>query len=71
MKAYRPFILEWQKEVRKRLTAEDRKLDKESDRIRTEEYKDLRERKELIHRGMLAGTLLVDALESDLIVSAV
>ena len=71
VKAYRPFILEWQKEVRKRLTAEDRKLDKESDRIRIEEYKDLRERKELIHRGMLAGTLLVDALESDLIVSAV
>lgn len=71
VEAYRPFILEWQKEVRKRLTAEDRKLDKESDRIRIEEYKDLRERKELIHRGMLAGTLLVDALEGDLIVSAV
>lgn len=69
VKAYRSFVMEWQNEVQKRITEEDRKLAERSNRLRIDEYRKLREDKELIHGGVLAGKLLVDILEADLIVA--
>lgn len=60
------FIMKWQRAIRKRLTEEDFILAKESARLRKEEFKKLRETKAKIWRGHLAGKLLVDVLEADL-----
>lgn len=60
------FIRRWQQEVQKRLTEEDKKLAGISRRLRTEEFKELREEKKKVWHGKLAGELLVDVLEADL-----
>lgn len=60
------FIMKWQQAIRKRLTEEDYSLAKESARLREEEFKELRETKAKIWHGHLAGKLLVDVLEADL-----
>lgn len=65
--AYMPFIREWQKVVRQRISEEDKLAAARSREIRIAEYKDLRERKETVRRGLLAGQLLVDVLEADLV----
>ena len=44
----------------------DRELARASREARLEEYGQLRERKEPIRRGLLAGQLLADVLEADL-----
>lgn len=67
LEEYGPFIREWQKEVRRKLTEEDRKLAEQSRSVRIEEYRELREKKEKVWHGKLAGQLLADVLESDLI----
>ena len=67
LEEYAPFIREWQKEVRRKLTEEDRKLAEQSRSVRIEEYRELREKKEKVWHGKLAGQLLADVLESDLI----
>lgn len=67
---YTPFIRKWQQEVRKRLTEEDRVQAAASKDMRIREYQDLRERKEKVWHGKLAGQLLADVLEGDLIESA-
>lgn len=64
---YMPFIRNWQKEVRKRITAADRDLAEKSKKVRIREYKELRDKKETVWHGALAGKLLADVLESDLI----
>lgn len=64
---YAPFIREWQGEVRKRLTESDRAAAKNSRNVRLQEYRELREKKEKVWHGKLAGTLLADVLEADLI----
>ena len=63
------FIRRWQKEVKKRMSAEDKKLATESARLREEEFKELREKKEKVWHGPLAGKLLADVLEADLMVA--
>lgn len=63
------FIRRWQKVVKKRMSAEDKKLAKESARLREEEFKELREKKEKVWHGPLAGKLLADVLEADLMVA--
>ena len=62
----RRFIMKWQRAIQKRLTEEDFTLAKESARLREEEFKKLRENKAKIWHGHLAGKLLVDVLEADL-----
>lgn len=64
------FLAEWQKEISKRLTAEDRELAEESRSLRISEYSQLREDQVIIHTGALAGKLLVDVLLADLMENA-
>lgn len=65
--AYMPFIREWQQVVRSRISDEDREAAERSREIRLEEYRELREKKETVRNGLLAGKLLVDVLEADLV----
>lgn len=60
------FIMKWQRAIRKRLTKEDFALAGESARLRKEELKELREKNARIWHGHLAGKLLADVLEADL-----
>lgn len=60
------FIKKWQKEIRNRLTEEDLLLEKESERLREEEFKELRRTNAKIRNGHMAGKLLADVLEEDL-----
>lgn len=66
-KSYMPFIREWQKVVRERISEEDRALAERSRQTRIMEYAQLRAEKEKVRRGKLAGKLLADVLEADLI----
>ena len=67
VKAYMPFIREWQKVVRSRISDEDRAAAARSREIRIEEYRELREKQETVRNGLLAGKLLADVLEADLV----
>lgn len=60
------FIRRWQQEVQKCLTEEDEKLAGISRRLRAEEFEELREEKKKVWHGKLAGKLLADVLEADL-----
>lgn len=64
------FILKWQRAIRKNLSKEDLLLAKESARLRAEEFKELRENGTKIWHGHLAGKLLADVLEADLMEAA-
>lgn len=65
LKKAEPFLKEWQKELKKVLTEEDKRLAKKSKELRKKGYKELREKNERIRRGKLAGQLLADVLEAD------
>lgn len=65
--AYMPFIREWQRVVRERISEEDKALAAKSREIRIAEYRELREKKETVRNGLLQGRLLVDVLEADLV----
>ena len=67
VKAYSSFIHEWQRVVRDRISEEDRQLAEISRQTRIREYQELRDKQEKVWRGALAGKLLVDVLEADLI----
>lgn len=67
VKKYAPFIHEWQRVVRQRISEEDRELAEISRQNRIREYQELRDKQEKVWRGALAGKLLVDVLEADLI----
>ena len=67
MKEYTPFIREWQRAVRERISEEDKQLAEVSRQTRIREYQELRDKQEKVWRGALAGKLLVDVLEADLI----
>lgn len=60
------FIRKWQKEIQKNLTQEDLLIAKESAKLRVKEFQELREKGTKIWHGHLAGKLLVDVLEADL-----
>lgn len=66
IEAAKKFLQKWQKEVSKRLTAEDRKLAETSRILRKQEFAQLREDQVIIHTGHLCGHLLVDVLMADL-----
>lgn len=61
-----PFLKEWQSVVAERLSKADKALAKRSAQLRREGYAELRETKTVIHYGALAGKLLADVLEKDL-----
>lgn len=60
------FIQKWQREVNKRMKAEHKALAKRSKELRDENFKQLRRDQNKIWHGELAGQLLVDVLEADL-----
>ena len=60
------FILKWQKQIRKRLSAEDMALAEKSAVLRVEELRELRRTQAKIWHGHLSGKLLADVLEEDL-----
>lgn len=59
------FLKKWQKEVRKRMSREEKELAKKSNQLRIEGYKKLRQNGNRIWHGKLQGKLLVDVLEED------
>lgn len=67
VKEYTPFIHEWQRAIRERISEEDKQLAEVSRQTRIREYQELRDKQEKVWRGALAGKLLVDVLEADLI----
>lgn len=69
--AYMPFVREWQRQLKEKLTEEDREAQRRSSAVRVAEYRELREKKELVWHGHAKGTLLVDLLEADLVENAV
>ena len=66
IKAFTPFLREWQKNVLRKMNREDKELAQASKEARLEEYGQLRARKEPIRNGLLRGQLLADVLEADL-----
>lgn len=66
IKAFTPFLREWQQYVKKMLSDEEKELAKASRETRLREYKELRDKKEPVRNGLLAGKLLADVLEADL-----
>lgn len=63
------FIRKWQRVVKKRLSESDREMAAESARLREEEFRELRENQTKVWHGALAGRLLADVLEADLLVA--
>ena len=61
-----PFLFEWQSVVAGRLNKSDRIKAQKSKILRTEGFEELRRTKKKINYGKLQGTLLVEALEKDL-----
>lgn len=61
-----PFLLEWQSVVAGRLNKSDRIKAQKSKVLRIEGFEELRRTKKKINYGELQGTLLVEALEKDL-----
>ncbi len=64
------FIRKWQREVKKRLNRNDRNLAAQSAKLREEEFKELRKNQTRVYHGMLAGELLADVLEADLMIAS-
>ena len=63
------FIRKWQREVKKRLNVADKELATQSAELRKKEFEELRKNKTKVWHGALAGKLLVDVLEADLMVA--
>lgn len=59
------FLQKWQKFFKKQLTEEEKKLGDKANKMRIENYKNLRENGNKVWHGRLAGQLLADVLESD------
>ena len=66
----RAFLKDWQKQLAKRLTQEDKQLAANSHELRIKELVQLRNDQITIHTGDLAGRLLVDVLTEDLMEAA-
>lgn len=63
------FIRKWQREVKKRLNKADEELAAQSAELREKEFQELRKNQTKVWHGALAGKLLVDVLEADLMVA--
>lgn len=66
----RTFLKNWQKQLAKRLSQEDKQLAKDSRELRIRELVQLRSDKVTIHTGDYAGRMLVDVLTEDLMEAA-
>lgn len=64
------FIRKWQKAIQKNLGKEDLQFAEDSARLRVEEFIQLRKEKAKIWHGPMAGKLLADVLEADLMEAA-
>lgn len=60
-----PFLKKYQKQLKKKLTAEDKKLAEAADVKRKKNYKTMREEKKRVWHGIHQGELLADVLEAD------
>ena len=60
------FLKKWQKAIAKRLTDDDLKLAQKSRILRAQEFEELRRDQVVVRTGKLAGTLLLDVLQADL-----
>ncbi len=63
------FIRKWQREVKKRIDETDKELAEQSAELRREEIEELRKKQTKIWNGALAGKLLADVLEADLMIA--
>lgn len=63
------FIRKWQREVKKRLNRADKELATQSAELREREFEELRKNQTKVWHGALAGKLLVDVLEADLLIA--
>lgn len=59
------FLKKWQQFFKKQLTEEEKELGEKANRLRIENYKNLRENGNRVWHGKLAGQLLADVLEKD------
>lgn len=59
------FLKEWQQYFKKQLTAKEKKLGEKANRLRIENYSNLRKNGNKVWHGKLAGQLLADVLEKD------
>ena len=59
------FLKKWQKFFKKQLTEEEKELGKKADKLRKENYAELRKNGNKVWHGKLAGQLLADVLEAD------
>ena len=66
IKAFTPFLREWQKHVLRKMNEDDKALARASKEARLEEYGQLRQKNTLVRNGLLRGQLLADVLEADL-----
>lgn len=60
------FLREWQQEIQKRITENDRELANRSRQLRMESYAEMRKKKVKINGGLFQGKYLADVLEADL-----
>lgn len=63
------FIRKWQREVRKRIDKVDKELAVQSAELREAEFRELRKNQTKVWHGALAGKLLADVLEADLMIA--
>ena len=63
------FLKDWQKYFKKQLTKKEKKLGEKANVLRKKNYADLRKNQNRIWHGKLAGQLLADVLEADLMLA--
>lgn len=66
LKGAQSFLEAWQKEIAKRMSEDDRSLAASSKELRLKEFAELREQGTKIQNGYMAGFLLADVLQADL-----
>ena len=65
LEAALPFLKKYQKQLQKKLTAEDKKLARAADIARKTNYKTIRKENKRVWHGIHQGELLADVLEAD------
>lgn len=66
IKSAEKFLRKWQQEIKKRMTRKDREQAEKARELRQQGFEELRKSGKVVPTGELAGTLLVDVLEADL-----
>ena len=64
------FLKKWQKEIKNHLSEEDLKLAQKSKNLRVQEFEELQRDQVRVRTGKLAGSLLLDVLQADLMEAA-